>query len=112
MVHLETMASSNLPHSPSPTPDHFKKAVMERFKQSVLDENGRVRRMSQHQAREVARVAADGILLQVSHAILDVFCRPRALQRGSCVCCNDLHAAGSTFAPRLARRILCCNIIL
>lgn len=41
-------------------------AVLDKFKRSVLDENGRVRRMTHDQAREVARVAADGILLQVS----------------------------------------------
>lgn len=41
-------------------------SVMERFKRSVLDEKGRVRRLSDREAMEVASAAADGILKQVS----------------------------------------------
>lgn len=38
---------------------------MEQFKRSVLDEQGRVRKLSDRQAVEVANAAADGMLKQV-----------------------------------------------
>lgn len=46
---------------------------MEQFKRSVLDEHGRVRRMNDRQAMEVANAAADGMLKQVSQAPAAVF---------------------------------------
>lgn len=60
--------AKNRNHAPPPPPRSYQnfKAVMEAFKRSVLDENGRVRRLSDGEAEQVAREAADGILEQVN----------------------------------------------